>query len=243
MGRRAVLLILAVVVAALGTGLVFVYVDRTDERALRDQQPVQVLVAKSLIRAGTTGAQAERSGAFKLQPVPRSAAVEGHLTGTRSISELVAVGDIHPGEQVLAAKFATAGSASILPIPDGKSAMSVQLGDPQRVAGFVRPGSNVAVLVTLDPGKARGGTTGQMSRVLLPKVEVLAVGPTTLRPQASGQANTEALPTAILTLAVDQRAAQKLALSVELGKLYFVLLGDGSKVAPGGPVTLDNLFS
>lgn len=244
MGRRTVLLVVAILVAALGTGLVFAYVRSTDERALRDQEPVQVLVAKSLIKAGTSGTQAEREGAFRLQAIPRVAVAEGYLTETRSIAPLVAVSDIFPGEQILVGKFATAGSTSVLPIPPGKAAMSVQLGDPQRVAGFVRPGSKVAVIVTLRIEKQEGRSfSGDLSRVLLPSVDVLAVGPTTLRPQTTEQANTEPLPTAILTLAVTQREAQKLALSVERGKLYFMLLTDDSKVGPGQPIHLDNLFS
>ena len=42
-----------------------------------------------------------------------------------------------------------AGTSGALPIPSGKVAMSVQLGDPQRVAGFVKPGSEIAVFVTI----------------------------------------------------------------------------------------------
>ena len=245
MGRRTVLLIVAVLVAALGTGLVFAYVNRTDERALRDQKPVDVLVAKTLIKAGTTGTAAEQEGAFRLERIPRIAAVAGHLVDTRSIADLVAVADIFPGEQILAAKFAAAGTTTALPIPGDRMAMSVQLGDPQRVAGFVRPGSKVAVLVTINAGSrtARGNATGAITRVLLPRVEVVAVGPTTLRPATDGKGNNEQLTTAILTLAVDQVEAQKLVYAVEHGRLYFTLLTDDSKVAPGGPIHNENLFS
>ena len=45
MGRRLALLIAAVLVAALGTALVFAYVKKADDRAIADQQPVSVLVA------------------------------------------------------------------------------------------------------------------------------------------------------------------------------------------------------
>lgn len=241
MGRRMVLLVVAVVVAALGTGLVFAYVNRTDERALKDQEPVQVLVAKTRIEAGTLGTTAEREGAFRLQAIPRSAVIEGYLTDTRLIADLAAVGDIFPGEQIIAAKFAAAGTSNALPIPDEKMAMSVQLGDPQRVAGFVKPGAEVSVIVNID-ARVDGATTA-ISRVLFARVPVIAVGPTTLRPAERGQGNTEAVPTALLTLALDQKQAQKLAYAVQHGQLYFTLLTKDSEVAPGGPVTAENLFS
>lgn len=241
MGRRTVLLVAAFVIAAVGTALIFAYVRDADERALEDREPVEVLVAKTLIKAGTLGSAAERQGAFVLKQIPRDAAIAGALSDPRPVSELVAVSDIFPGEQVIRAKFAVAGNTSILPIPAGETAVSVQLGDPQRVAGFVKPGSDVAVFITIEPQGARNGL---QTRVLLPRMTVLAVGPTTLQQPAPGQGNTEALPTAILTLAATQVEAQKMIFGAGQGKLYFTLLNDESKVsAPGTPTDISNLFS
>lgn len=243
MGRRMVLLLAALLVAALGTASIFLYVDRADDRALKDQRPVEVLVAKTLIKAGTTGSEAERQGAFRLQRIPLAATIAGHLRDTRSITGLVAVGDIHPGEQIIPAKFAQAGSTSGLPIPVGKMAMSVQLGDPERVAGFVKPGSEVAIFVTMTlpatPGQP--AVPGATTRVLIPRVEVIAVGPTTLRPATKGQGNTESTPTAILTLAVDQGQAEKLV-AAQVGRLYLALLTKDSKVTDGAGTTTGTLF-
>jgi pilus assembly protein CpaB len=244
MGRRMMLLLAALVVAAIGTSSIFFYVRKADERALKDQRPVEVLVAKTLIKAGTTGLEAERQGAFRLQRIPLAATIAGHLRDTRSITSLVAVSDIQPGEQIIPQKFALPGSTSGLPIPVGKMAMSVQLGDPQRVAGFVKPGSEVAVFVTIavppkpgDPPGAGAATT----RVLFPRIEVIAIGPTTLRPATKGQGNTESLPTAILTLAVDQKQAEKLVVA-QSGALYLALLTKDSKVTADTGTTVGTLF-
>lgn len=241
MGRRTLLLVAALLVAALGTALVFFYVDNADDRALKDQEPVEVLVAKTLIRAGTLGSAAERAGAFRLQRIPRSATIEGVLGDPRPITDLVAVGDIYPGEQIIRAKFGQSGETSVLPIPEGEMAMSVQMGDPQRVAGFVRPGSDVSVFITITPQNARNG---EQTRVLLPRMTVLAVGPTTLKASPGAQANKEQLPTAILTLAATQLEAQKLIFGSQRGKLYFTLVNEDSEVAaPGTPTDIANLFS
>ncbi|HEV2888770.1 MAG TPA: Flp pilus assembly protein CpaB [Frankiaceae bacterium] len=244
MGRRTVLLIAAIVVAALGTTLVYFYVSRTDERAIEDQQPVEVLVAKTLIKAGTTGLAAERSGSFRLETVPKSVRIEGALTATGAIGDLVAVSDIFPGEQIIQAKFVVPGSAGALPIPSGKVAMSVQLGDPQRVAGFVKPGSDVAIFVTIAvPPRAGQPVGAAATRLLLPRISVLAVGPTTLRPATGTDANKETVPTAILTLSVDQVQAEKLIFASQNGLLYFTLLTKDSKVAPGPGIDATTLFS
>lgn len=240
MGRRTVLLIAAIVVAALGTTLIFAYVHRTDERALEDQKPVNVLVAKTVIRAGTTGQQAETAGAFRLQAIPKAAAIEGYLQGSADIANLVAVSDIFPGEQIIKAKFAPQGSAGALPIPLGKIGASFQLGDPERVAGFVRPGSEVVIFFTgavTQTGTAPGTPgTGNGTVVLLGRVQVLAVGPTTNKPVTGNDANKESVPTAILTLALDQAQAQKIIYAQSIGDLYFGLLTKDSKITVPGPL-------
>jgi pilus assembly protein CpaB len=236
------LLVAAFVVAALGTLLVFVYVDRVDERALKDQQPVEVLVAKTRIAAGTTAQQAEQQGAFRLQRIPVSATVPGYLRDPRPISGRVAVSDIFPGEQIVPEKFAEPGATSALPIPDDRLATSVQLGDPQRVAGFVAPGSDVAVFVTIDTPPVGGRPGREATRLLLPKAGVIAVGPTTLRPSADGEGNQESVPTAILTLAVTQAEAEKLVYAAENGNLWFALRTKDSKVEPGPGTDITTLF-
>lgn len=245
MGRRTVLLVAAIVVAALGTTLIYFYVNRTDERALKDQQPVNVLVAKTIIRAGTTGQAAESAGSLRFEPIPQKYVIEGALRASGDISGLVAVADIFPGEQIVRAKFVQPGAGGALPIPTGKVGMSFQLGDPQRVAGFVRPGADVAIFVTIATPAAPGQppATGPQTRLLLPRVSVLAIGPTTLRPASGTDANKESVPTAILTLALDQAQGQKVVYASQHGQLYFALLTKDSKIAPGPGTDARNLFS
>ena len=56
-------------------------------------------------------------------------------------------------------------------------------------------------------------------------------------------AQTEQLPKAILTLAVNQEDAQKIVFGSQHGQMYFALLRDGSKVTTTDPgVTAENLF-
>src|SRR3954453_365935 len=144
MGRRTVLLVVALLVAAMGTGLVFAYVSHVDDRALADQKPHDVLVVKKLIAQGTTVTAAEQAGAFERKPIAESSIAPGALSDLAPIRSLVALAPLFPGEQVLQAKFGAAAENSILPIPPGKLAVSIQLGDPARVAGFVSPGAEVA---------------------------------------------------------------------------------------------------
>src|SRR3954465_14663154 len=236
MARRPLLLVAAVLVAAVGTALIFLYVNGVNDRAVADQSPQRVRVAKTQIAAGTTAADAAKAGAFELKTFAKNSVAPGALSDITPIANEVALSTVFPGQQILAAQFGAAGSTSALPIPADKIAISVQLNDPARVAGFVQPGSNVAIFLTADSTGANG--LGNFTRMLLPKVQVVAVGPTTTTSQTShdsqtGQTNTEQISRAILTLAVTQKDAQKIIFAQSSGTLYFGLLTASSKVAPG----------
>ncbi len=127
-------------------------------------------------------------------------------------------------------------------MPEGEFAISVNLSDTGRVAGFVSPGSNVAVFLNGPVGpQGQDGT-----RLLLPKVQVIAVGATTVTTSTTtaegGAQTTESLPRTLFTLAVDQRKAEKLMYAATHGELDVrpaqrqVQGGAGSRHHPGQPV-------
>jgi pilus assembly protein CpaB len=161
------------------------------------------------------------------------------LSSVDPIKEYVALTSVFPGQQLIAGMFgATAAVDASIAIPPGQIAVSFSFGDPNRVAGFVQPGSDVAIFLT---SSLVGGT--QTTRILLPKATVIAVGPTTVTPPANAsQANTEALPKALLTLALTQRQAEKLIFASGSGSLYLGLLNDKSKITPGAGTNAKNLF-
>ena len=84
------------------------------------------------------------------------------------------------------------------------------------------------------------------TRLLLPKVQVIAVGATTVTSSTTTaterRADHRELPKTLFTLAVDQKDAEKIMYASTHGELTFGLLNDKSKVAPGAGVTQANLF-
>jgi pilus assembly protein CpaB len=247
MGRRTVLLIAALVVAALGTTLVFLYVNGVDDRAKANQTLVEVLVAKNLIPAGQSGQDALNAGSFEKKTISREAAAGDALGDSAGLLNLVAVSPILPGAQIQRPMFgATTTATNQLPLKAGELAMSISIGDPNRVAGFLTPGSNVAVFVTYTP---KTGTTGVTTRILLPTVQVIATGNTTVQTtttkDASGNPQTTQLPLALLTLAVTQKTLQKLVTAQAVGgTLYFGLLNKDSTISSNDQGTnLSNLFT
>lgn len=242
MGRRTVLLVVAALIAALGTGMVALYVRAADTRAEASQQPVQVLKAVAQIEAGESVAEAQSAGKIALGTVPRKQQLAGAMTSVADLGDQVALSTIYPNEQIIASKFGQSGDQSALTIPDGNIAISVTLSDTGRVAGFVSPGNEVAVFSAVTGGE--GG--GDQTRLLLPKVTVIAVGATTTvsktTTSAEGAQTTEQLPKTLFTLSVNQRDAEKILYAAGHGELSFGLLNDTSKVRPGPGVTAANLF-
>jgi pilus assembly protein CpaB len=242
MGRRTILLVVAALVAVIGSSMVFLYVKGADARARSGQEPVSVLKAVAQIEPGETLAAASSDGKIELREVPLEQALEGAMSTIGTSGAEVALTTVYPNEQITAAKFGSPGQQDSLTLPAGKFAISVQLTDTGRVAGFVEPGSDVALFFNGPVGAhAADGT-----RVLLPKVQVVAVAQTTMTTSTttapSGGQTTESLPRTLFTLAVNQKDAERVLYASTHGELSFGLLNDKSKVSPGTGVTQANLF-
>lgn len=220
-------------VAALG---VFVYTAGADERALAEQQAVDVVITTEEIPAGTTLGQAWADGTLEETRVPAANAPTGYL-GTDVDPSLVAQSALPAGQIVLAGSFgAQVPVAEPIDLRPGEVAISVELGDPQRVGTFLRPGSSIAIFnttITLD-GKSE-------TRLLLFSVPVLAVGDATADQSTEDQE--AAAETALVTLAVTPDEAERVVHAAQTGALYLALLdGDARPVATTG-VTDSTLYA
>ena len=258
MGRRVLAVLAAVVVALIGVVSVVVYANGADARAVADQQPQTVYIAKLLVPAGTTAAEAVATGLI----VPTQVAAKGLPLGALSTvdaatGKLLALTDIAPGEFVVASRFGTTPlGQKAIQVPDGQIAISLTLSDPARVGAFVSPGSHIVIYDTYLPPVAAAGATGsaagatgtvpqRQTRVLLDDVLVIAMGSATLTPPAAtnGQAQPAATPGALVTVALPPATAAKLVHGIQTGTLYAGLRGTDTKADLAQIVTDATLFS
>jgi pilus assembly protein CpaB len=251
MARRSVLLLVAALIALAGTAMIVLYVQGIDARATKDQELVEVLVATETIENGESVSDAQEAGKIEKAEVRRADLVEGSLSSTSSIADLVATGTIYPGEQLIAKKFGSLGDTESLVIPDDKMAVSVELTDFERVAGFVNPGNEVAVfatpqdLVRLLPDD-KEEQLGDYTRIVLTRVPVIGVGTTSVTARTTktedGDQVAEEVARTILTLAVTQDEAEKLIQADRNTDLTFALLTDDTKVEDDPGVKPGDLF-
>lgn len=243
MDRRKLLLVVAVIIAALGTGLVYLYVQGAEDRATEQFDGVSVLTANAVIPAGESIEQAMKSAKLVETKISRNQMLTGAMSDTTAIAGQSANTAIYPGEQIIPAKFSegVVAAASVLPIPEGMVASSVQLSDPARVAGFVNPGSKISIFMN---GTGQGGEP--FTRLLLEDVTVLGVGSTTpvaaSTTDATGATTTEQLPRTLVTLALGQRDAERASFAAANGELWVALRTDKSKISGNEPVNLANLW-
>jgi pilus assembly protein CpaB len=270
MTRRLIPLALAVVLAVLGTTAVVLYVRSADTRALAGQKAVSVLVATQKIPTGTTGAQIRSGGYVEVVRMPASSVPANVLPALpRELDKLVVTSDVAPSQLMLRGMFGDAVVAvtgSGLPVPNGKVAVSVDMQLPALVAGYVVAGSKIAIFDTFTvvkgsqsripsgEGLARREDAKQATRLLLSKVDVIAIGArgegSTAAPGAAASpaanggdaaAGTEKAQSAnaLVTVALNQADAERLILASQTGTLYLALIDDASAIKPGAGV--DNL--
>jgi len=260
MTRRIIGVFLAILLAVAGTLAVFGYVQRLRSSVADGQEPIHVLIAKTRIPAGTSGARIRSQKMASDVVMPKSAVPDGVLSDLPvDLDKLVVTADVQTDQLLLRGMFGQAGKFSGgLDIPEGMMAVTVSVLEPADVAQYVRPGSQVAIFGVgklLDPDfKKQTGEDNHITEVILPRVTVLAVGnyggngqtasqaqESAPLPGGSGTAASNTLHSSSfainITVAVNQAEATRLIHFSTNADLYLALLTDSSTVQPGHQVT------
>ncbi|HLL69368.1 MAG TPA: RcpC/CpaB family pilus assembly protein [Micromonosporaceae bacterium] len=266
MKRSVVAVVVAAVLAVIGCGAVLLYVGSADARALKGQRAVSVLLATKRIPAGTTGAEVRAGKYLESATLPATSVPRDAMTKVEAdLDALVLTADVQPRQVLLRGAFEEdTNLTGGLAIPDGKIAVTIEVPGGAALQ-FIRPGSKVVVFDTFssEDGKRtpagdrlafiRG--TNHTTRVLLPRVEVIAVG---LPGEATAATSTgkvvKAAPaegekeekpakgTAAVTVAVSQGEAERLVHGAQTGTLFVAVVDDTSDVRPGPGVDNNSLF-
>jgi pilus assembly protein CpaB len=243
MRGRVVAVLVALALAVAATAALVVYAAGADRRAIANQEPVVVYVARARIPAGTGGEDAQNRGLIERTTLPRRAVAGGAVRSLEQLGGRVAAVDIVPGEQLLAARWVGRGEAPggrLLAIPEGHQAVSIALDPTRQVSGFVTPGDRVSVVVSLS--LPRRGRPQRTSRFLLQDVQVLAVGATAQEDRRTGPGQGRNQSLSAVTLAVRPADVERVVFAAENGSLYLSLLPPGQRPVPTRGRTIDNEF-
>ena len=245
MDRRKILLVVAVIVAALGAGLVFIYAQDAEDRAAEQFTTQNVLVATQIISPGESASDAANAGKLLSKPIPTEEIVLGSTNEGAAFTDTVALTTIYPGEQLLTQKFGSVdqvNSETGLIVPDGLTATAITLDDTSRISGFTPAGTRVGVFIS---GTFEGSNEPEV-RVLFKQVLILANGLVTVAPQIGPDGlpvpNGDSAALSQYVLALTARDAAKLKLAQGLGDISLVLLPPNTPLKIGDPVTPGDIF-
>ncbi|MGH8915480.1 MAG: Flp pilus assembly protein CpaB [Acidimicrobiia bacterium] len=164
MGRRAIVLLVALILAGLAAWAVWNYLQNVENEIAAGQEIVEVYVAGETIAEGTDGSillsDFNSGGELILLDRDQSEDVpEGAITTAEQLNQVltgkVAAGPIAGGSILTESQWASV-TVDITPlaeeIPSGKQAMTVTVDNVRGVNGFVEPGDRVNMIITLDLG-------------------------------------------------------------------------------------------
>ena len=201
------------------------------ERALLEMSsPAPVLVASRYIACG---ARVDPS-AVEMKSFPRAFIQPGALAAVKDADGQLALAPIAPGEQVLANKLTKSGVALSLAVPPGKRAVTVAVDAAAGVAGLLKPGDLVDVVVTTGEGG------NPRTSVLMQAAPVLAVGKSFSAEPSRKEEEGSLLGAQVdtVTLAASPYEAQALAHFELAGRVKLLLRGPGDlQRIPLAPVT------
>lgn len=272
MNRRVLGLVVAVVLAAVATVSIYLYVNRADERAAEEFELRQVYVATQQIEAGTSADAAISQALIERRDLPDTAVADGAIGSLEQIQGQVAVSAITPGQQITTASFGTSAAAGStgtdIEVPEGLQGISVDLSVVPGVAGFIDSGDSISIisLIQTEAGAAPQqaspeGEEGQpatpvaedglQARYVLQNALVLAVGQRVTTYDENGQRTGKAIQESnenyIFTLALTPAEAEKLVFAKTQGTLWATLLPtteEGEELEPANTpgANADNLF-
>ncbi|MDD3311553.1 Flp pilus assembly protein CpaB [Pseudodesulfovibrio sp.] len=214
---RAMVQISVALVLALAAGVVMFRwtsaVKRQHPAGQASARTAPVVVAKADIPLGTK----LTAGMLLVRPFttdsrPPDAFAEVAAVEGRVLNVAVGVNEAVTARK-LADKSVMGGGVSAL-IEPGKRAMAVKGNAVMGLAGFVRPGDRVDVLVSLTVGKE----DKPVAKLVLERVKVLATG-SELTPNGEGKT----APVDVYTLELTPEESERLALAATRGTLHFAL--------------------
>ena len=233
MGKRSNLIVtLGLAVFIVGAAATYLVVRNSDVGTTTTAAGrVSVLVAEKPIPAGTTGAAAVSEGLVKNKAVDASARPATALTDVSQLAGKTVTLGVSAGEVLTADRFQAAQTRiGTLKIPDGKTALAVQMNNVPGVAGFAGAGDRVNVYGLIKPDTDPKNPQGA-SHLILQNTEILNVNGANLA-AAQGQPGGTGL---VYLLAVTPPEAERLTYRTTFHQLYFSLVSKDAATVGATP--------
>lgn len=244
MRSKVLIAAVAIMLGGIAAFTAFAYLNGIQRAAEAGSRMTDVLVAAQDIPRGTSASDLLASGAAVVKKMPLRYVPEGAMSSLTGVTDRVLAVPVTSGEVLTSARFQYPSEAGLaFNVPPGLVAVTVPVDDARGVAGLVKPGDRVAVLITVASRDGKGDQTGYA----VPGTKVLAVGRST-GAEAEGPRSTSGGGGALsgdgdktevsntITLAVSANDAEKVVFAAEAGRLWLALLPTTESAAASATV-------
>lgn len=247
--------IAALLLAITGTVLLVVYVQGADNRAAQGLEPVNVLVVKEAIPAGTKAE--DLNNKVQLEAIPQAAVPEGAIESLSDYKGKITSVGLEPGEQLLKARLVDPRDLlpGTVPVPEGLEEVTFLLAPERILGGRLEAGDKVTVYTSFKseeempaganvPAEVKGWK--QSTGLLFHDVLVTAVqkaAPETEKNSGTTEKGIE-MPngSAFITVARSDADAAKLVYGAEFGTIWLAKQTDTSTKSDPPVTTFGGLY-
>lgn len=254
MRKLNITVIVGIVVALIGAGIVFVYGHNVDNKISSGKHTVAVLVADQTLGAGMTAGDVVSH--VHVAQIPDAYVVKNAIPAASSLSSsqassAILVGSVPQGGQLSYTDFAAAGTSNRLAPSKGDIALSIETPISSGVARYLQPGQMVDVFVTYNQGggSSSGGgalSTASRTKLFASGVKVLSVSvanPSTNGTNTNGSNTSAPDGGVIVLLDLSPVNAEKVINAVTLGSIYLAYTTNTSDKTPTGATPDDVIRS
>lgn len=138
------ILALSVIAGLAAASLAYAWFARKEREFVARSLPVPIMVAKRNIASGTR----MDATLMEIRQVPQAFVQPSAISSADEATGQISIAPIAAGEQIMANKLANMGVALSLAVSPGKRAVTISVDPPAGVAGLLKPGDLVDVVVT-----------------------------------------------------------------------------------------------
>lgn len=160
MKRRVLGIVLALILATVGTLALVAYVKSAKKDASKNEEQVKVYVVTKDIRLGATVSEIKQQ--ITLTDVPKRLEVTGAVTDLTQLKDTLVAGvRLKAGEQLLSSRLVDPLTLVRVAVPNGLQEMTVALPPERAVGAALSPGDTVGIVISYDSGSisSTGPTT------------------------------------------------------------------------------------
>jgi pilus assembly protein CpaB len=255
MNRKIVGILVALVLAVVGTVALVSYVQSAKDEAVAGEALVDAYVLSSGVTKGASLDTVRES--VDLTEVPAKVRPDDAVTDLDALDDdLVAGVNLAEGELLLRSRLVGADQLSRAQVPDGLQEMTLSLSPERTVGGTLRAGDTVGIVLSFEPFDiSGGGKTPNMTHLTFHKVLVTSVqyaqneeAPPSDDEEGDGdegdEESVDRAPTneLLVTLALSSPQVEQVTFGAEFGHVWLTAEPDDATEDGTRIVTLDKVY-